>query len=129
MRAVPATAWDDPTVSPGTTVSYVVTAVDRAGSVSPYSAPVTASMPPDRITIAWTSPVRSEDGSTCTDLKGFKVYQGTRSGVYDLTIDAGNVTQYIVPIKSMGSYYFRVTAYDASGNESQFSNELLYRTP
>jgi len=54
---------------------------------------------------------------------GFKVYYGTSSGSYSTSINVGLVPGYSVSGLAPGTYYFAVTAYDASGNESLYSNE------
>ncbi len=63
------------------------------------------------------------DANTESDLAGYKVYRGTVSGTYSLVEDVGDTTNYndIVPD---GDYYWVVTAYDTSGNESLYSNEI-----
>ena len=38
-------------------------------------------------------------------------------------VDVGNVTTYTVSNLAPGTYYFVVTAYDSSNDESSFSNE------
>ncbi|HTN42830.1 MAG TPA: fibronectin type III domain-containing protein, partial [Nitrospiria bacterium] len=73
--------------------------------------------------LTWNAPTTNTDGSPLTDLAGFKVYYGTSSGIYSTTIDAGNQTTYTVTGLGTGTFYFTVTAYDSSGNESGFSNE------
>ncbi len=58
-------------------------------------------------------------------LAGYRVYVGTASGQYGPPIDVGNVTTYKVTNLSEGqTYFFAVTAYDTSGNESGFSGEV-----
>ena len=70
------------------------------------------------LTLAW-DPNREDD------LAGYKVYYGTRSWDYDFVVDVGNVTQYTVTgLESDILYYFAATAYDTSGNESDFSDEV-----
>ena len=55
---------------------------------------------------------------------GYKVHYGTAIGGYDITLDAGNVTDYIVTGLADGTtYYFVVTAYDLT-QESADSNEV-----
>jgi hypothetical protein len=75
-------------------------------------------------TLSWNPPTTNADGTPLTDLKGYKVYYGTLSGNYLQNIDAGNVTTYTVANLSEGTYYFAVTAYDISRNESAYSNEV-----
>jgi hypothetical protein len=70
------------------------------------------------LTLAWDSNIES-------DLAGYRVYYGIRSLDYDFVIDTGNVTQYAVPrLEPETRYYFALTAYDTSGNESTFSEEV-----
>lgn len=61
--------------------------------------------------------------NTEPDLAGYKVYYGTTSRSYTTSIDVGNQTTYTVTGLGFGTYYFAVTAYDISGNESGYSNE------
>ncbi|MGH7258108.1 MAG: fibronectin type III domain-containing protein, partial [Nitrospiraceae bacterium] len=77
----------------------------------PNSSPTTA-------TLTWSL-------NTDTDLAGYKVYVGTASGVYGAPIDVGKVTSYVVSNLQLGNtYYFTVTAYDVSSNESLHSGEV-----
>lgn len=70
------------------------------------------------LTLAW-------DPNTEDDLAGYSVYYGIQSGNYDSVIDAGNVAQYTVSnLEPETQYYFAVTAYDTSGNESDLSEEV-----
>ncbi|MFY9268167.1 MAG: fibronectin type III domain-containing protein [Candidatus Manganitrophaceae bacterium] len=60
-----------------------------------------------------------------SDLAGYKVYYGTSSRNYGAPINVGNKTTHtITGLVDNQSYYFAVTAYDTSGNESGFSNEV-----
>ncbi|MEO6667280.1 MAG: fibronectin type III domain-containing protein, partial [Nitrospiria bacterium] len=64
-----------------------------------------------------------------TDMAGYKVYYGS-SGAYTQTIDVGTVTaQTISGLQEGLTYYFAVTAYDASGNESGYSQEMSKTIP
>ncbi len=57
------------------------------------------------------------------DTVGYKVYYGNASGNYGTPVDVGNVTTYVVDVLD-GNWYIVVTAYDAYGNESGYSNEV-----
>jgi hypothetical protein len=111
-------AWDTTTASAGT---HTLTAVarDAAGNRTTSAAVlVTVSNVSTPITLVW-------DPNTEPNLAGYKVYVGTTSGVYSAPIDVGNVTSYIVPGLTAGTlYYFVVTAYDLTANESGWSNEV-----
>ena len=62
--------------------------------------------------------------NTEPELAGYKVYCGTASRTYTVSIDVGNVNTYTVIGLSAGQTYFlAATAYDAFRNESDFSNE------
>jgi len=77
------------------------------------------------VDLSWTAPTQNADGSTLTDLDGYKIYYGTSSGNYTTSIDIGNVTTYHFPNLPDGyTYYFAVKAYDVSRNESAYSNEV-----
>ncbi len=75
--------------------------------------------------LSWTPPTTNEDGTVLTDLARYNVYHGTSSGNYSQITSVGNVTSYEVTNLAAGTvYYFVVTAYDTSGNESGYSNEV-----
>jgi len=57
-------------------------------------------------------------------LSGYKLYYGTASHSYGTSINVGNVTTYTVTGLGSGNYYFALTAFDGSGKESSFSNEV-----
>jgi hypothetical protein len=86
-----------------------------AGSISPSNS----------VTLAWNAPTTNTDGTPLTDLAGYKVYYGTSSGNYTRAIDVGNVETYKIEGLQSGTYYFATTAYDKSGNESDYSNEVM----
>jgi hypothetical protein len=61
------------------------------------------------------------------DLRGYKIYYSTSPRNY--TVDVGNVTEYKLEDLDLHEdviYYIAITAYDTSGNESDFSTELDY---
>jgi hypothetical protein len=61
------------------------------------------------------------------DLVGYRIYYGTSTRNYSFFIDVGNTTSYIAQGLEEGRpYYFAATAYDMAGNESDFSNEVVY---
>lgn len=78
------------------------------------------------ITLSWDAPTTNEDGTQLTDLAGYKIYYSKISGIYDklLVVDAGNVLTKTLVNFCDGIYYFVATAYDTSGNESKYSNEV-----
>ena len=71
-----------------------------------------------RITLEW-------DPVTHPDLAGYMVYYGTLSDDYDESVDVGNWTSVTIEgLEEDVTYYFSVTAYSVSGEESEYSNEV-----
>jgi len=71
------------------------------------------------VTLAW-------DANVETDLAGYKVYWGSASRTYGAPVTVGLVTTYKVEgLTTPGVYYFAVTAYNAAGQESGYSNEVV----
>jgi hypothetical protein len=74
-------------------------------------------------TLAWNP-------NTETDLAGYKIHYGTASGSYTVHLDVHNVTTYTVTGLTDGqTYYFAASAYNASGSESGYSNQVSYPAP
>ncbi len=76
------------------------------------------------ITLAWDAPTENTDNSPLTDLAGYKIYYGTSSGLYSESLDVGNVDEVTISKLSSGKWCFVSTAYNSSGNESFFSEEI-----
>jgi Fibronectin type III domain/Viral BACON domain len=75
-----------------------------------------------QVTLAW-------DPSTDPHVTGFRLYYGTSSRSYQFKDDAGkNTTFTISNLQDGTTYYFAVTARDAAGIESEYSNEISYNT-
>ena len=69
------------------------------------------------VNLAWNA-------CTWQGVAGYKVYYGTGSRAYKTSLDVLNVTSYAVTGLTDGTYYFAVTAYDTSGVETGYSNEI-----
>jgi hypothetical protein len=80
--------------------------------------------PPPVYSLTWDAPTKNVDGTDLNDLAGYKVYYGISSRNYSNSIDVGNVMTYEINSLSAGTYHFSVTAYDISGNESDYSIEV-----
>lgn len=61
---------------------------------------------------------------------GYKVYYGTVSQTYTNVVVLGISTNALISDLTTGTiYYFAVTSYDASGQESVYSSEVSYTAP
>jgi Fibronectin type III domain len=72
------------------------------------------------VTLAW-------DANPEPSVQGYRVYYGKASGFYTGVFDAGNRTDCVITGLEPGvTYYFACTAYSATGDESNFSGEIIY---
>lgn len=75
------------------------------------------------LTLAWNP-------SSGPNVLGYKIYYGTASHDYDTAVSVGNVTNATVGgLVEGGTYFFAVTAYDISNQESFFSDEAAVVIP
>ncbi|MBI4768085.1 MAG: FG-GAP repeat protein [Deltaproteobacteria bacterium] len=73
-----------------------------------------------QITLTW-------DPNSEPDLAGYEIYYGTSSGNYQWNIDVGNVSSYTLTGLNTGiTYYAAATAYNTTGMESGYSNEVIF---
>ena len=70
------------------------------------------------------------DANTESNLAGYVVHYGIQPGNPTTTRDVGNVTSWPITGLTPGvTYYFRVTAYNTSGQSSAPSSEISYLAP
>jgi hypothetical protein len=73
-----------------------------------------------QITLAW-------DASTDPNIGGYGIFYGNASGSHPAAVDVGSQTICTIANLSEGmAYYFAATAYDKSGQESGYSNKVMY---
>jgi Fibronectin type III domain len=70
----------------------------------------------DTVTLQW-------DPNTESGITGYTIAYGTRSGVYDSSVDVGNTTTYTLTLTTPGTYYIAVSARSADG-VSDYSAEV-----
>jgi hypothetical protein len=75
-------------------------------------------------TLSWTAPTSNTDGSTLSNLAGYRISYGTNASALTQTVQISNpsVTTYSLGNLSPGTYYFAVRAYTSNGTESSNSN-------
>jgi hypothetical protein len=74
--------------------------------------------------LSWTPPTQNTDGSALTDLASYRVYFGTQSGSLpnSITVNSPGLASFVVDQLTPATWHFVVTAVDANGVESNFSN-------
>jgi hypothetical protein len=102
-----------------------------ADSAPPNTAPQSTATPS---TARPTTAVLFWDAVSVPNVGGYRLYYGTAPGRYGQSfghgLNTGNVTTYEVTGLSSGTrYYFVVTAFDTTGRESGFSNEVFKDIP
>jgi hypothetical protein len=75
-------------------------------------------------TLSWTPPTRNTDGSSLTNLSGYRIYYGTSSGslTKTISINSAGISSYVVSDLAPATYYFAITALNSSGAESARSS-------
>jgi hypothetical protein len=109
----------------GTYSSIIITVSDGTNKVSlPSFAIAVSDVATGSASLSWTPPTRNTDGSTLTNLAGYKIYYGTSSGALNKTVQISNagVSSYVIENLSPATYYFAVKAYTTKGVESALSN-------
>ncbi|HEU4603937.1 MAG TPA: putative Ig domain-containing protein [Steroidobacteraceae bacterium] len=110
----------------GTYSNIVISVSDGTNKVSlpAFAITVKSTATTGSATLSWTPPTRNTDGSTLTNLAGYKIYYGTSSGAMNKTVQISNagVSSYVIENLSPATYYFAVKAYTTTGVESALSN-------
>jgi len=93
-------------------------------------APGSTVEPAGQIRLSWERPTIRADGTPLAEIAGYKIYYGPTTQTYDFIKTVSNQTRFSISGLEPGrTYYFTVTAYDASGHESSFSNEVSVTAP
>jgi hypothetical protein len=80
------------------------------------------------VQVTWQPPLTNTDGSTLTDLKGYRIVYGTQPGVYTNSVavnGTGLINYTIENLQSGTKYYFSMVAVNAAGAESDYSPEVV----
>jgi hypothetical protein len=94
-------------------------------SLATFSIQVQAAPPPaGSVTLSWTAPTMNSDGSQLTDLVGYNIRYGTSQGNLPNVVNVRDraALSYVVQNLGAGTYFFTLTAVNASGTESDPSN-------
>lgn len=101
------------------------TTSESAPVSAPAPAPPPATGSTGTATLSWAAPASS--------VTGYRVYYGTNSRSYSQALGSGafvaTSTYVVTGLQAARTYYFAVTAIDAAGSESGFSNEASKTIP
>jgi hypothetical protein len=98
-----------------TPFTIVVAANDPVAAAAPSAKTVTSA------TLTWLPPTENTDGSTLSNLAGYRIYYGTDGATASNTIDVTNpgLTAYTVSELTAGTYHFAIAALNTDGIEGQ----------
>lgn len=90
--------------------------------VAPKAAPPAPTV--GAATLSWVPPTRNTDGSTLTNLAGYRIYYGTSASALTKTVQVSSagISTYMIEGLAPSTYYFTVRAYTSNGAESANSN-------
>lgn len=82
-------------------------------------------------TVTWTPPTANTDGSTLTNLAGYRIVYGTSASDLTQSVQLANpsLSTYVIEGLEPATYYFAVRAYTTSGAESVNSNVASRTVP
>ena len=109
----------------GITTAIVISVSDGAATVSLSPFDLTVSdAGSGSVVLSWHAPDMNEDGSSLQDLAGYNIHFGTAADNLPnkMTVYDPSALSYTVVGLSAGVYYFTISAFDTSFNESIQSN-------
>jgi putative Ig domain-containing protein len=111
----------------GASGAIVIAVTDGKATTTLPAFSITTSSAPSNgtgaATLSWTPPMRNTDGSTLTNLAGYRILYGKTASSLSTTITVSNpgLTNYVVDDLAAGTWYFAIKAYTSSGSESSLS--------
>lgn len=112
--------------------NIVISVSDGASSVSlPAFAINVTQNSAGTASLSWTPPLANSDGTSLTNLVGYRIYYGTSSTALtqQIQIASAGVSSYVISGLNSGTYYFAVRAYNSSNVESPASNLVMKSIP
>jgi hypothetical protein len=105
-------------------ISISVSDGTATASLAAFSINVVDVANSDGTVLSWTPPTENTDGTSLTNLAGYRIAYGTSASALTHTVQVSNpsVTRYSIENLSPGTYYFSVRAYTSNGTESANSN-------
>lgn len=110
----------------GTSSNIVISVSDGKGgdATLPAFSITVVSVSTGSATLSWTAPTENEDGTTLTNLAGYRIVYGTSASALNTTVQVPNagLTTYVIDDLAQGTWYFAMRAYTATGLESAQTN-------
>ena len=119
----------------GTYSNIIIKVTDSKGasaSLPAYAITVSSSSTTSgSATLSWIPPTQNSNGTTLTNLAGYRIYYGTSASAMNRTIQVANagLSRYVVENLSSATWYFTVRAYTTAGVESTTSNTATKTVP
>jgi len=112
----------------GTYSNIVISVSDGrvSASLPTFAITVSQAAATGSATLSWTPPTRNTDGTTLSNLAGYRINYGTSSTNLTQTVQIANagVARYTVTGLTSGTWYFAVRAYNTVGGESNLSEQV-----
>ena len=117
----------------GTFSSIRISVSDGTSTVSlpTFAIVVSTTSTTGSATLSWTPPTRNTNGTTLTNLAGYRILYGTSPTSLTRTVQVANagLSRYVVENLASGRWYFSVRAYTTTGVESAASNSAYTTVP
>jgi hypothetical protein len=117
----------------GTTNAVVINVTDgKATASKSFNLAVTGGgTTTGSATLNWTPPTKNTDGSTLTNLAGYRIAYGTNPSALTQTVQISNpgISSFVVDGLTSGTWYFALKSYTASGTESPLTNMASKTVP
>jgi hypothetical protein len=93
---------------------------------TPSPTPTTGS-----VTLNWAPPLQNTDGTSLTNLAGYKIIYGTSASALTntVTVPTAGVASYTIDNLASGTWYFEVSSYNSAGTQSAPSNVVSVTIP
>ena len=117
----------------GSTSNIVISVTDGAATTSlpAFTITVNSAVTPGTAELTWTRPTKNEDGSTLSNLAGYKVRYGLSASSLTQVVDVvgATVTSASIEGLSTGTWYFSIASYTSAGVESAPTGTVYVTLP
>ena len=82
-------------------------------------------------TVSWSVPTLNTDGTSLTDISGYRIYFGTSANslTQSVPVPGAATNSFVVDGLAAGTYYFAVTTLNSAGGSSVLSNPAAKTVP